>query len=1272
MMNFDTMRVSTALIVVNIIFCLIQSSMGRIPKDKEPINVYKLEDSSWLQVFRGSKETGQSAKTLPMLKNFQGMTSIDGYHYIYARDNIFVVDLKSQSSGTGEVTYKQVMTWKSDDASIQLCQAKGQTNKKCQNFIKIFQQVHGGESPNQRVIVCSTKSFSPTCRYYELTKGGNLSYLNQEFGGTLSCPFDPDYDVASIVSGDNLYTATQASFRGDDPLIHRSSVVRNVHSRRWDTSLRTASGEATFLNGPHFVKFVDGGMSLNKVFSFFTEISVEDKSEQVYTRIGQVCKNDGGGRNLRNQFSSFFKARLNCSLPGQPPFYFNEMSDVTELVTLDKWYKVGKTKMVFALMSTPSNSIPASAICAFSLPDIEASMNGAFYEKFTDAKTSSQYWAQQDHYPDPHVASCASDPRKLSDHSLNFVRKHPIMYQSVNAWDLHGNVTQPHNAIPLYSRTNSGNFLTALVVDTTAGTTPIYTVFIAGTDDGRIVKVLLGAGTESVLIEERSVYSEDGCGPGNKRVLSINLDKPTGSMLVAFENCVIRAPLCALNTSCGRSCIKSRDPYCGWDGKNCVVVDSQYHANSTSGAQPRQDVLEGNVAGMEECKFHDTDLGAPSIGAPLPSSKNEEVEPAANDTSHNVTVAPVLVHDVSGATTSKFTTWIVLLLVAFVVGVVIGVGLCALHRRYCGGKLSKKDDVILTTLPNGNDVRRSSNQSNGRNVSKSRQPSTSSHARNRTSTHEESRRTRRITETSAVSGAEEETFLPNDLALTPTDPPYDDVTDRRSKQLRSTSSSMGGRCKARNSKPSTSSSPENPDDLQHSPQKRHPPVPIGEGPPGYTETVMGVEEGQYVRQGSDSGHSSEGIIIPPDTDVITTSAPTPSKAGRSAPSRSMSFQGYNPNIPRAYSMDNQGANTVGHSRPGARGLMRQHSLQVADTMPGRYHQQHPLYVSMPPPVQNPSNPIPAGWPNPPQPNPTPGKAFDGRRVPMGTHSLDRRKMIKGQPQYQVPQNEVFEESAPQQMMGPPNGLAGRKRYMSESEKNRVPVMSRPTPYHQPPLTIHEEQEPTSHGEVHMRDPKTIRNKLHLNLPQAYEEPRNGFTTHSAPVQMPPHGDLNTPSHRRGQYPRHVIPHSNPGTPMRGEMPPGFDPMMIPNKGHTTLPSKPKQIYIPHHHSVPEDGITRLRPESGGSPTKSNPSTPMHDGRPPSFPSSDRRRNYSGQGMQVPPSPARTTAPTSFDSPTFVIPTTQDRIRHISGGNHPRNLTGVQHSPDSQPLFSQPA
>jgi len=46
----------------------------------------------------------------------------------------------------------------------------------------------------------------------------------------------------------------------------------------------------------------------------------------VHSRIARVCKRDvGGGRVLRNTWTSFFKARLNCSIPGTFPFYFDQI-----------------------------------------------------------------------------------------------------------------------------------------------------------------------------------------------------------------------------------------------------------------------------------------------------------------------------------------------------------------------------------------------------------------------------------------------------------------------------------------------------------------------------------------------------------------------------------------------------------------------------------------------------------------------------------------------------------------------------------------------------------------------------------------------------------------------------------------------------------------------------------------------------------------------------------------------------------------------------------
>lgn len=46
----------------------------------------------------------------------------------------------------------------------------------------------------------------------------------------------------------------------------------------------------------------------------------------VYSRIGRVCKNDRGGPYPSgDRWTSFLKTRLNCSVPGDFPFYFDEI-----------------------------------------------------------------------------------------------------------------------------------------------------------------------------------------------------------------------------------------------------------------------------------------------------------------------------------------------------------------------------------------------------------------------------------------------------------------------------------------------------------------------------------------------------------------------------------------------------------------------------------------------------------------------------------------------------------------------------------------------------------------------------------------------------------------------------------------------------------------------------------------------------------------------------------------------------------------------------------
>jgi len=58
--------------------------------------------------------------------------------------------------------------------------------------------------------------------------------------------------------------------------------------------------------------------------------------KSVYSRVARVCKKDTGGKNILSQnWATYLKARLNCSIPGEFPFYFNEIRKfVKKIVTV--------------------------------------------------------------------------------------------------------------------------------------------------------------------------------------------------------------------------------------------------------------------------------------------------------------------------------------------------------------------------------------------------------------------------------------------------------------------------------------------------------------------------------------------------------------------------------------------------------------------------------------------------------------------------------------------------------------------------------------------------------------------------------------------------------------------------------------------------------------------------------------------------------------------------------------------------------------------------
>lgn len=58
----------------------------------------------------------------------------------------------------------------------------------------------------------------------------------------------------------------------------------------------------------------------------------------VFSRVARVCKNDNGGspRVLERYWTSFLKARLNCSVPGDSFFYFDVLQSLTNVMQINQ------------------------------------------------------------------------------------------------------------------------------------------------------------------------------------------------------------------------------------------------------------------------------------------------------------------------------------------------------------------------------------------------------------------------------------------------------------------------------------------------------------------------------------------------------------------------------------------------------------------------------------------------------------------------------------------------------------------------------------------------------------------------------------------------------------------------------------------------------------------------------------------------------------------------------------------------------------------------
>ncbi|KAM8749357.1 semaphorin-5B isoform 3-T4 [Acanthopagrus schlegelii] len=488
--------------------------------------------SPWISTFSHPGVRDYSQLTLDLTRNEL---------IVGARNYLFRLDLSNMS-------LIQVTEWAPDEETRRSCQSKGKTEIECQNYIRVL-LVNKTE-----VMTCGTNAFQPLCITREV---GNMSSVLERVNGVARCPYDPRHNSTAVVTeSGELYAATVIDFSGRDPVIYRSLGGM--------PPLRTAQYNSKWLNEPHFISAYDIGLF---TFFFLRENAVEhDCGKTVYSRVARVCKNDIGGRFLlEDTWTTFMKARLNCSRSGEIPFYYNELQSTFYLPEQD---------LIYGIFTTNVNSIAASAVCAFNLSAITQAFNGPFRSQENPRST----WLPT---PNPiHNFQCGTiddeGPNEgLTERSLQDAQRLYLM----------NDVVQPESVDPLVMQDDVR--FSNLVVDIVQGMDTLYHVMYISTEYGTILKALAtpNKNLQGCYLEEMELHP-----PGVREpILSLQILHSDRSLFVGLNNRVLKIPLERCSTYKTETlCLEARDPYCGWDfrQRRCTTLEdssnmSQWKQNIT-------------------------------------------------------------------------------------------------------------------------------------------------------------------------------------------------------------------------------------------------------------------------------------------------------------------------------------------------------------------------------------------------------------------------------------------------------------------------------------------------------------------------------------------------------------------------------------------------------------------------------------------------------------------------------------------------------------------
>ncbi|VTJ53055.1 Hypothetical predicted protein [Marmota monax] len=324
--------------------------------------------------------------------------------YVGAREAILALNIEDP----GVPKLRNMIPWPASDQKKSECAFKKSNETQCFNFIRVLVSFN-----TTHLYACGTFAFSPACTFIGLQDSNLLPISDKVMEGKGQSPFDPAHKNTAVLVDGMLYSGTMNNFLGSEPILMRTLGSQPV--LKTDTFLRWLHPDASF---------VAAIPSTEVVYFFFEETASEfEFFEKLHTsRVARVCKNDVGGEKLlQKKWTTFLKAQLLCTQPGQLPF--NVIRHAV-LLPADS----PSVPHIYAVFTSQwqVDGTRSSAVCAFSLVDIENVFKGKYKEL---NKETSRWTTYSDSEITPRPGSCSVGPS--SDKVLTFMKDHFLMDKQI-------------------------------------------------------------------------------------------------------------------------------------------------------------------------------------------------------------------------------------------------------------------------------------------------------------------------------------------------------------------------------------------------------------------------------------------------------------------------------------------------------------------------------------------------------------------------------------------------------------------------------------------------------------------------------------------------------------------------------------------------------------------------------------------------------------------------------------------------------------------------